>query len=331
MIRTLLRSALAANTVVPGLTVLYVLCLWPFAPEILSRATLAEVLAAMVPLLILALGQSFVLIVAGIDLSATAVVALASVAAASVMTLDGGLLSGHPLAVPAALACFLLVGLAAGLANGVLVAHAGMPSFMVTLAGQMLLSGLAVWHTAAWSGSVSIAALPPAFNAIGRGTVAGIPLAFPICGAVVLASWWILERTTLGRWLYAVGSSPRTARISGVPVEGVIVAAFALSGFCAAIASVIYTSRIETGSPVLGQRVLLDVIGAAVIGGVSLFGGRGRVGWVILGVLFLSVVDKGMQLLGVSQFLVFVVKGGVILLAAILDALRHRLLPGAAA
>ena len=92
------------------------------------------------------------------------------------------------------------------------------------------------------------------------------------------------------------------------------------------IASILYTGRLETGSPVLGQRILLDIIGAAVIGGVSLFGGKGKVIWTLFGVLFLSVIDKSLQLLGLSQFWVLVIKGGVILAAAIADATRHRLL-----
>lgn len=314
--------------VVLVLTVLYVLCLWPIVPQIVSKATLVEVVVAMLPLLILAVGQSFVLIVAGIDLSMTSVVALASVIAASVMTGDGGLLAGSAAAVPVGLAGFLIVGLVAGLFNGLCITRFGMPALMVTLVGQTLLAGCAVWYTSLRTDSVSIAALPAAFNLIGRGSIAGIPYALLICGAVVLSAGWILQKTTLGRWLYAVGANPRAARVSGVPVERVIVVAFVLSGLCAALASIIYTARLETGSPVLGQRVLLDVIGAAVIGGVSLFGGKGKVAWVILGVLFLTVVDKGLQLLGMSQFLVFAVKGGVILLAAILDALRNRLLVG---
>jgi ribose/xylose/arabinose/galactoside ABC-type transport system permease subunit len=102
--------------------------------------------------------------------------------------------------------------------------------------------------------------------------------------------------------------------------------AFVISGLCAAIGSVLYTGRLETGTPVLGQRILLDVVGAAVIGGVSLFGGKGRVTWTLSGVLFLTVVDKGLQLLGLDLASVFAIKGGVILTAAVLDALRHRLM-----
>lgn len=308
------------------LTALYVLCLWPFAPEIVSVQTVLEVVMAMLPLLLLAIGQTFVLVVAGIDLSITSTVALSSVVAASLMTGDGGYLAGSPLAVPAALLSFLLIGILVGYGNGLCVVRFGMPSFMVTLVTQTFLSGAAIWFTSLNSTSVSIGNLPPAFSLIGRGAIAGIPFALILAVVVAVAAHWLLGRTTLGRWLYAVGNNPRAATVSGVPTGRVVIIAFVLAGFCAALASIVYTSRLETGTPVLGQRVLLDVIGAAVIGGVSLFGGRGKISWVILGVLFLSVVDKGLQLLGLSQSVVFAVKGGVILLAAILDALRNRIL-----
>jgi ribose/xylose/arabinose/galactoside ABC-type transport system permease subunit len=135
----------------------------------------------------------------------------------------------------------------------------------------------------------------------------------------------VLQHTLYGRWLFAIGLNPRAAEVSGVPVRKVVFWAYVISGGCAGLASVLYTGRLETGSPVMGQRVLLDVVGAAVIGGVSLFGGRGKVLWTVYGALFLTVVDKGLQLLGLSLASVFAVKGGVILMAAIIDAQRQRL------
>jgi ribose/xylose/arabinose/galactoside ABC-type transport system permease subunit len=142
----------------------------------------------------------------------------------------------------------------------------------------------------------------------------------------VAVAYWLLQRTIFGRWLFAVGANPNAALVSGTPVKRVVLTAFMLSGIYAGIASIIYTGRVETGSPILADRVLLDVIGATVIGGVSLFGGKAKIVWVFFGVLFLSVVDKGLQLLGLSQFVVFAVKGGVILLAAASDAYRRRLI-----
>lgn len=323
---TLLRRIILSEYLVLLLTVAYVLCLWPYVPAIVSWATAREVLIAMMPLFILAIGQSFVMVVAGIDLSVTSIAALASVVGASIMTGDGGYLAGSLLATPSALLAFFVVGLAFGTVNGLLVSRVQMPPFMVTLVLQMFLSGAAIWYTSLHSAAVSIGNLPRGFVEIGSGSFLGIPYAVVIAAVVAFGAHWMLSRTIFGRWLYAVGTNPRAALVSGVPVQNVVLFAFVISALCAVVASIVYTGRLETGTPVLAQRVLLDVIGAAVIGGVSLFGGKAKISGVLFGVLFLAVVDKGMQLLGLSQSVVFAVKGGVILLAALLDALRNYLL-----
>jgi ribose/xylose/arabinose/galactoside ABC-type transport system permease subunit len=184
--------------------------------------------------------------------------------------------------------------------------------------------GAAVWYASTVSDTVSIGGLPQAFRTIGYGTVVGVPIALLLCAGVLIGINHLLSRTVPGRWLYAMGHNPQVARISGVPVQKVAIAAFTVSGLCAAAASVIYTSRIETGLPTLGQNLLLDIIGAAVIGGVSLFGGRGTVWLALGGVALLSLLDKSLQLLGVSLFLVLSIKGLVILIAAGLDMMRRR-------
>jgi len=142
--------------------------------------------------------------------------------------------------------------------------------------------------------------------------------------AVLAAIHYVLSRTVPGRWLYAVGHNAEVARISGVPVRGLTIVAFTASGLGAALAAVIYTSRIETGLPTLGQNMLLDIVGAAVIGGVSLFGGRGSIWMALGGVAFLCVLDKSLQLLGLSLFVVLAVKGCAIISAAIFDVRRTR-------
>jgi ribose/xylose/arabinose/galactoside ABC-type transport system permease subunit len=126
----------------------------------------------------------------------------------------------------------------------------------------------------------------------------------------------------LGRWLYAVGYNPRTSLISGVPVGRVTAGAYVLSGLFAATASILLTARLETGSPNHGKALLLDVIGAAVIGGTSLFGGKGKVPWTVFGVLFLALLGNGLNLLNLSDFLITIIKGTVILIAALLDVWR---------
>jgi ribose/xylose/arabinose/galactoside ABC-type transport system permease subunit len=303
------------------LSVAYILVLGPIVPGFASRENLGNVASNMLPLLVVAIGQTFVLIAGGIDLSATAVIALASVVGASITSADGGLLAGNSLAVPVAVAAMIGIGLLAGLVNGASVALLRMPPFMVTLASMMVLGGLAVWYTR----SQKIYDLPDAFLAIGQGSLLGVvPYALIVTGTLVIAAHIALQHTLFGRWLYAVGMNGRTAEISGVPVALVVTAAFLVSGACAAVGSILYTARLETGSPEMGQRILLDVIAAAVIGGTSLYGGRGKVAWTVSGVLFITLIDNSLNLMNLSNFAILIVKGVVILLAALLDAMRTR-------
>ena len=294
-----------------------------FLRALFSPAALRDVALAMMPLAILVAGQTLVLIMGQIDLSMTAVLALGSVTSASVLThYTAGF--AEPGVTMMGIATCLLVGGAIGLFNGVCYAMVGVPSFILTLAVMMAGTGAAVWYSSTVSDTVSIGGLPEAFKFIGYGTAAGIPIALVLCAGTLVAIHFVLSRTVAGRWLYAVGSNARAARISGVPISGVAIAAFAGSGLCAALASIIYTSRIETGLPTLGQNLLLDIVGAAVIGGVSLFGGRGSVWMALAGVAFLCLLDKALQLLGLSLFLVLAIKGLAILVAAAIDVMRRR-------
>lgn len=326
--RSWLRRLLLSEYLVLTLTILYVLLLAPIVPQILTLDTAADVLGAMMPLLIVATGQAFVLIVAGIDLSATSNLAISSVLAAAVMTLDGGPLAGAPawLAIACGIATFAAVGSAIGALNGTCVTRFNMPPFIVTLTTMMFFSGLAIWITTLLTddGS-SIGNLPQGFAFLGQGRVLGVPFSVLIAALVCVTAHIVLSRTLYGRWLFAIGVNPRAALVSGVPVGRVVFFAYVICGLCAGLAAIVYTARLETGTPVLGQRILLDVVGAAVIGGVSLFGGKGKVLWVVFGALFLTVVDKGLSLLGLQLASVFAIKGAVILAAAVIDAQRQRL------
>ena len=207
-----------------------------------------------------------------------------------------------------------------GFFNGACIAWLRMPAFMVTLTATMFFSGLAVWLAKKVVNAESIYNLPPAFLAPGHQAWLAVLLALL---AAILAHL-LLSRTLLGRWLYAVGHNPRTSLVSGVPVGGVTVSAYVLSGVFAAMAAILLTARLETGSPNHGKALLLDVIGAAVIGGTSLFGGKGKVMWTVFGVLFLSLLGNGLNLLNLSDFLITIIKGMVILVAALLDVWRTK-------
>lgn len=311
------RRALLSDYFVLGLSLLYAAAVGPFTPGFLSAENFTNILSALLPLLVVALGQTIVLITGGIDLSVTAIIGLASITGAMAMNNDTGWLANSPVATPAGVALMLLIGAGVGAFNGIAVAQVRMPPFMVTLASMMGFGGLAVWLTHA----KTINALPSAFTAYGGRTAA----AFGITLFVAIVVHAILNRSLWGRWLYAVGHNPRTALISGVPVAGTTFFAYVASGFLAGTASVLYTGAAETGSPVLGQHILLDVIGATVIGGTSLFGGKGKVVWTVFGVLFFKLVDNSLNLLSLSIFTITIAKGSIILLSAYLDSLRTRL------
>jgi len=293
----------------------------PAVPGFASAGNLRNLFSSLLPLVAVAVGETLVLVTGGIDLSVTAVIALASVLGARVMTADAGLLAGNPLAVPAAVAVMLATGLAVGTVNGLAVARLRMPPFLATLAVTTFASGFAIWLTR----SEGIAGLPAGFRALGAGRLGPFPTALVVVLPLALAAHALLARTVAGRWLFAIGGNARAARVSGVPVERATLLAYVTCGACAAVASVLYTARLETGSPVLGQRLFLDVIAAVVIGGTSLFGGRGSVAGTVLGALFITLLDNGLNLRGLSSFTVLMVKGAVILAAALVDAARERM------
>lgn len=238
-----------------------------------------------------------------------------------VLSESGGLLAGHVLAVPTAVILMLTIGACIGLINGLAVARLRMPPFMVTLVTMSFFSGFAIYLTR----SENIMHLPESFIVIGRGGLGPVPYAMMIAFLTAVAAWTILNRMVLGRWIYAVGINRKTAVVSGVPCAGVIVAAYVFSGLCATSAAILYSARLEAGRPTLGQHLLLDVIGAAVIGGISLFGGKGKVRWAVYGVAFFVVLDNSLNKMPLNFYAVDIIKGAVILMAAVLDVLRNLL------
>jgi ribose/xylose/arabinose/galactoside ABC-type transport system permease subunit len=315
---TLVHRTLLSEYLVLWLSLAYVAAVGPFTPGFFTGSNFSNILITLLPLFVVALGQTVVLITGGIDLSVTSVIALTSVTGAMVMTGDNGWLAGHPLAVGTGVVLMVTLGAFVGLLNGIAVTRFRMPPFIVTLTGMMFFSGFAIWMTK----SKVISNLPASFNALGG----NIWISFVITLALAAFAQLMLSRSVFGKWLHAVGHNAKASHISGVPTHGVIITAYVFSGFCAAVGSVLYTGQGETGSPVLGQRILLDIIGATVIGGTSLFGGKGKILWTFFGVLFLKLIDNSLNLLNLSIFSITMVKGAVILFAAVMDALRNRLL-----
>jgi len=333
------RVVLSDHFVLVG-TVLYFLLIWAVYPHMAGRRNLSNLFSNVWPLLALVIGQMFVLIVGGIDLSQTSIMAVTSVLGAMVMATSfdpakfehnplwgivfseqGGLLAGSSAAVPAAILLMLAVGVAIGFINGIAVGKLKMPPFMVTLVTMSFFSGLAIYLTR----SENIMHLPDSFIAIGKGAVGSVPSALLIVISLVVIAFVVLNRSVLGRWFYAVGQNVRTARVSGIPTERVVIMAYVFSGFCAAVGSILYSARLQAGRPTLGRNLLLNVIGAAVIGGISLFGGKGKVLWAVYGVLFFVVLDNSLNKMPLEFYSIDIIKGCVILIAALLDALRTRI------
>ena len=290
------------------------------APGFFSVNNSWNLLFNLLPLLIAAIGQTYVMLTAGIDLSVTSVIATTSVIGGYVMSEDSGLGLGAGGAVLSGILLMIVAGGVIGLLNGLAVATLSMPAFMVTLTSMMFFSGFAIWLTQ----SQNIYNLPEVFVNMPYTAVLGVPIPLIIGLFVVILAYLLLNRTLQGEWIYAVGLNPKTSQISGVKVSQTIIFVYVFSGICASIASILYTARLETGSPVMGQNILLDVIGAVVIGGTSLFGGKGRILWTLYGALFITLLDNSLNLIGLSYFLIMIVKGAVILLAAILNVWKER-------
>ena len=309
----------SVNTIV-FLCLVYYLIMCFLVPGFFTVHNSWNLLYNLLPLLIAAIGQTYVIITAGIDLSLTSAIAFSSVVGGFLMSADTGLDISPLFSILLAVIAMLAAGASIGVVNGISVTTLGMPSFMVTLTTMMLFSGLAVWLTK----SQNMYNLPELFVNMPYSAFLGIPIPFIIGAVVVFIAYFLLNKTVMGEWLYAVGMNPKASRISGVHVSRTLVFAYVFSGVCAAVASILYTARLETGSPVMGQHILLDVIGAVVIGGTSLFGGKGKIQWTLFGALFITLLDNSLNLLGLSYFIIMVVKGAVILLATLLNVWKSK-------
>jgi ribose/xylose/arabinose/galactoside ABC-type transport system permease subunit len=261
---------------------------------------------------ILAVGVTFVLLTAGVDLSLGSVVALSGVACAT-FAHPGD----HPVFVPIAVG--LLTGAACGLVNGVLVTRGAVAPFIVTLGMMTIARGLALIV----SGGRPVANMSNELTAL-AGDFLGIPIPVLCFATVALVAWFFLRNFRLGRHIYAVGGNENAARAAGVPVERVKLFAYGLCGLLTGLAGVVLAARITTGQPNAGQAYELDAIAAVVIGGTSLAGGVGTITGTLLGVLLIGVINNGLDLLGVSSYYQAVIKGVIIVGAVWLDRRQAR-------
>ncbi len=283
-------------------------------PFFLTRTNLGYVGRQVAALGIVAVGQTIVIISAGIDLSVGSVVALTGVTAAVTMKAAVPVFGLEWLAVLLGVTAGLAAGALVGALNGAITAFARMPSFVVTLGMMLVCQGLALALTA-----VTVGHLPEAFVRLsGRLTLMLVFAATATCMAV------ILRHTRVGRCAYAMGGNMEAARLSGIRVNLHQIIVFALCGLLTGLAGVLLVARLSVGSPTVAQEYVLQSIAAVVIGGTSLFGGRGGVGGTVVGVLIMAVLVNFLQLQGVGPHWEDVAVGSTIIAAVFADHLRRR-------
>lgn len=262
---------------------------------------------------IIAVGQTFVMITAGIDLSVGGIVGLAGVCVSLMMTVFG-------FSVPLAIAVGLAVGILVGLVNGLLVTTTKLPPFIATLGTMSVTRGSALVLT----GGVAVYNLPEAFEWVGGGRWAAIPVPVYILVFVAAVFSVVLAKTRMGRYTYAIGSNVETARMSGINITRQLIKVYTICGGLSALAGVILASRIMTGQPTAGLSYELDAIAACVIGGTSLFGGVGTIVGSVTGAALMGLIRNGCNLLNISAFWQQIVIGVIIWIAVAWDQYQRK-------
>ena len=281
-------------------------------PHFLTLSNFFNISRQAAVITIIAIGETFVILTAGIDLSVGSLVTLTSCAMVLVMTTTGSIVLGVVVG--------LVVGLGVGLINGLLVAKAGLPPFIATLGMLGIAQGVALVITA----GRSMFGLPAAFKWIGQGNLFGVPAPLVLILILFVVFHIILTYNRLGRYILSVGGNEEATRLSGINVDGIKISAYVISGFMAAIGGIVLSARINSAHPAAGQGYELDAIAATVIGGTSLMGGEGTIVGTLIGSFMMAVIRNGLNLLNVSSFWQQIVIGIVIIGAVWMDRMRKR-------
>jgi ribose transport system permease protein len=284
------------------------------SPVFLTIANFKNLFIQSTIMAVLALGQTFVIMTRGIDLSIGGTMAVTSA-----ICIGLAVYSGLP-TILALIVCIVL-GVVIGLVNGLAVTVLGITPLIVTLATLSITRGA----TFVYTNGANITPVPDSIAAFGRGELAGVPYSVILLALLAILCHFVLARTVFGRSVYATGGNEVAARLAGVPTGRVILATYVICAVMAAIAGLILTARLESAGPRAGVGVELTVIAACVIGGASLFGGTGSIAGTLLGVILISLVSNAINLLGVPPAWDDLVKGFVIFLAAVTDVYRRKL------
>lgn len=300
------------NFITAVVAVLFVLILSVTVPKFFDVQNFANILEQISTVGFLALGMTCVMIVGGIDLSMSTVLASAAVVGATYMSKGGDTV----------VACLIMIGIGVGFGciNGLAVAKAKMIPFIVTLSTMMLANGFAILFTQAQS----VYGLSEGFLKMG-GSIGIVPIPGLIFIVFAVIIGIFLKRTKYGRWYYMVGMNENTARVSGIPTVAAKFSAYAVSGLMAGLAAITLTARLNSATTsMVGDTTTMDAIASCVIGGASLNGGKGSVIGTVLGVIFITIVGNCINLLKLSYYIGMMVKGIIIVIVIGIDVLRSR-------
>ena len=300
------------------------------APNFLTAANAVIVSKHVALNAFLAIGMTFVIITGGIDLSVGSIVGLCAMVAGWLVLNGVDLGIGYTVWFNTweIVGITLLVGIGVGLINGILITRLNVAPFIATLGTLYIARGAALLSSGGrtfpnLSGSEDFGT--SSFPFIGTGTLMGLPVMIWLLVAVALAAHYISRRTPLGRHIYAVGGNERGAALSGVKVNRVKLFVYMFSGFCAGLVGIIIASQLQAAHPATGETFELNAIAAAVLGGTSMSGGRGRIFGTIIGAFVIGILGDGLIMMGVSSFWQTVIKGVVIVLAVVIDQAQSRL------
>lgn len=306
-----IADTLQAMGILPIL-VLIVIVFSFIAPNFMTEANMMNITRQASINIVLAAGMTFVILTGGIDLSVGSILGVTAV-----MALVGSL---NPMFADFAVPIALLAGLGMGVFNGLLVAYAGLPPFIVTLGTYTALRGAAYLV----ADGTTVINSKISFDWIGNGYLGSVPWLVIIAFAVIAVCWFILRRTTLGTHIYAVGGNLQAARLTGIKVSLVLIFVYAASGLLSGLGGVMSASRLYSANGNLGVGYELDAIAAVILGGTSFVGGIGTITGTLIGALIIATLNNGMTLMGVSYFWQLVIKGGVIIVAVLIDKYRTR-------
>lgn len=300
------------SAVVPLVFIAMIAVFYAMDPNYLSRTNIVNVLNQVSILAVVTLGASIVIFTGGFDLSAGAVVALSGVVGALVVDQTGS--------VPQAVAMGIGSGLLVGLINGFFVGYLGVSPLIVTLGALNICRGLALLL----SGGSPVYSFPLSYTSFGTSRFLDLPVLAWIAFVLFLTIALILRFTPLGLYIYAVGGNARAAKISGINVPGIRMLAFAISGACCGLAGMLLASRTGGGEPAAGFAYELEAIAAVILGGAALSGGEGKLWRSLMGILMLTALGNGLNIVGIHPHWKGVAIGAILVIAASLDAVKRR-------